>query len=228
MTMKISNLVAATFIICFGFTACDSNDDNEIDRDLSRLDSYLDSVKTVKPVYSEEGWATIKTEYNRTIDKVQVAGKELSSDANKKLEEVKAEYNKLKDDYEVHIRDTKNETAAGDYKVTLRRSLFGEEQVGSDMQFNWVTGKNALAVYDRFVNTVKDNRDKYSREDWDEIKTLYEALDTRKNEIEKDLATSDNHKIAKLKIQFAGLKAFRRPASKIGENEDAKEDSKNK
>ena len=89
--MKISNLLAATAIVCFGFTACDSNHDNEIERDLSRLDSYLDSVKSVTPVYSEEGWATIKTEYNRTIDKIQVGGKELSSDANKKLEEVKAE-----------------------------------------------------------------------------------------------------------------------------------------
>ncbi|MHA4842534.1 DUF6565 domain-containing protein [Flavitalea antarctica] len=226
--MKISNLLAATAIVCFGFTACDSNDDNEIERDLSRLDSYLDSVKSVTPVYSEEGWATIKTEYNRTIDKIQVAGKELSSDANKKLEEVKAEYNKLKDDYEVKIRDKKNEAAASDYKVTLRRSLFGDEQVGSDMQFNWVTAKNALSVYDRFVNTVKENREKYSREDWDEIKTLYEALDTRKNEIEKDLPTNDNLKIAKLKVQFAGLKAVRRPASKIGENEEAKDDSKNK
>ena len=220
--MKISKLVAATVMVCVGFTACDSND-NEIERDLSKLDAYLDSVKSVKPVYSEEGWATIKTEYNRTIDKVEVAGEELSSDANKKLEEVKAEYNKLKDDYEVHIADKKKDAETNDYKVTLRKSLFGEQQVGADMQFSWVTAKNALSVYDRFVNTVKENRDKYSREDWDEIKTLYEALDTRKNEIEKDLEGSDNLKIAKLKVQFAGLKAVRRPASKIGENEEAKD-----
>jgi hypothetical protein len=223
MTMKISKLVAATVIVCVGFTACNSND-NEIERDLSSLDAYLDSVRSVKPVYSEEGWATIKTEYNRTIDKVQVAGKELSTDANRKLEEVKVEYNKLKDEYEVHIADKKKEAEAGDYKVTLRKSLFGEEMVGSDMQFNWVTAKNALSVYDRFVNTVKDNREKYSREDWDEIKTLYEALDTRKNEIEKELSGPDNRDIAKLKIQFAGLKAFRRPASKVEENEEAKDD----
>ena len=221
--MKISNLVAATVIVCFGFTACNS-DDNEIERDLSSLDAYLDSVKSIKPVYSEEGWAKIHTEYNRTIDKVQVAGRELSADANQKLEEVKSEYNKLKDEYEVHIADKKKEAAANDYKVNLRKSLFGEEQVGSDLQFGWVTGKNALSVYDRFVNTVKENRDKYSREDWDEIKTLYEALDTRKNEIEKDLPSSDNLKVAKLKVQFAGLKAVRRPASKIGENEEAKDD----
>ena len=72
------------------------------------------------------------------------------------------------------------------------------------------------------MNTVKDNQGKYSREDWDEIKVLYEALDTRKNEIEKDLATSDNLKIAKLKVEFATIKAVKRPMSKIDENDDAK------
>ena len=118
--MKISKLVAATVIVCVGFTACDSND-NEIERDLSSLDAYLDSVKSVKPVYSEEGWAEIKTEYNRTIDKVQVAGKELSSDANKKLEEVKAEYNKLKDEYEVHIAEKNKEAGPDNYKVSIRK-----------------------------------------------------------------------------------------------------------
>jgi hypothetical protein len=39
----------------------------------------------------------------------------------------------------------------------------------------------SLGVYDQFVNTVQTNKDKYSREDWDEIKLMYEALDSRKN-----------------------------------------------
>lgn len=221
--MKIIRLATVAVILSVGIISCDSKEDKEIDRQLSQLDAYLDSVKSITPVYSEDGWANIKTEYNRTIEKVQVEGKELSADANKKLEEVKAEYNKLKDEYDVHIREKKaKEEAATDYKGNLRKALFGDEKIGSDMQFGFVTANNALSVYDRFVNTVKDNRDNYSREDWDEIKLLYEALDTRKNEIEKDLATSDNLKIAKLKIQFAGIKAIRRPASKLTENDDAK------
>jgi hypothetical protein len=69
---------------------------------------------------------------------------------------------------------------------------------------------------------VKKNQNSYSREDWDEIKVLYEALDTRKNEIEKDLPSSDNLKIAKLKVQFAAIKSVKRPLSKVEENEEAK------
>jgi hypothetical protein len=48
-----------------------------------------------------------------------------------------------------------------------------------------VNATNILGVYDQFVNTVKDNKDNYSREDWDEIKLMYEALDSRKNTVEK-------------------------------------------
>jgi hypothetical protein len=40
------------------------------------------------------------------------------------------------------------------------------------MNFDWVNATNILGVYDQFVNTVKDNKDNYSREDWDEIKLM--------------------------------------------------------
>jgi hypothetical protein len=220
--MKFVSLITSAFIISVSLASCDSAN-KEVKEDLARLDTYLDSVRDAKSAYTEEGWANIKTEYNKTIDRVQAGGKELSDDANKKLEEVKTEYNKLKDDYAVHIRDKKNEEA-NSYKLNLRKSLFGDDNVGSDMQLNFVTSKNALAVYDRFVNTVKENQNKYSREDWDEIKVLYEALDTRKNEIEKDLANSDNLKIARRKVEFAAIKSVKRPFSKIEENESAKKE----
>jgi hypothetical protein len=64
--------------------------------------------------------------------------------------------------------------------------LFGEGKIGDDMNFDWVNATNILGVYDQFVNTVKDNKDNYSREDWDEIKLMYEALDSRKNTVEKE------------------------------------------
>jgi len=207
---------------CAVVTSCGSQAGKDIDRDLAHLGNYIDSVKAAAPEYTEEDWAKIKAEYNNTITKLDNAGEKLSDDANRKLEAAKADYNKLKEDYEVHMREAKEKAEAVSYKQKLRGALFGDEKIGSDMQFKFVTAKNALPVYDRFVNTVKDNQGKYSREDWDEIKVLYEALDTRKNEIEKDLATSDNLKIAKLKVEFATIKAVKRPLSKIDENDDAK------
>jgi hypothetical protein len=43
-----------------------------------------------------------------------------------------------------------------------------------------VNKDNIHNVYQQFVHTVEDNKDAYSREDWDEVKLMYEALDSRK------------------------------------------------
>ena len=92
------------------------------------------------------------------------------------------------------------------------------------MNFKWVNKTNIVSVYDNFVSTVEKNKDAYSREDWDEIKILYEALDTRKNTVEKEgLLSSDNTKIAKLKIKFAPMYTLNRMGSKAEENSEAKE-----
>jgi hypothetical protein len=220
MTTKSKLFAAFTVLLSIGFTSCDTGD-TQAEQDLDRLGNYLDSVKKETPVYTAARWDDIKDEYNETIAKIDVAGAKFSDEASRKLESVKAEYNKLKDDYTTHIKE--NDDKANAYKVNIRKSLLGDEAVGSDMQFNFVTAQNALSVYDRFVTTVKENQNSYSREDWDEIKVLYEALDTRKNEIEKELPSSDNLKIAKLKVQFAAIKSVKRPLSKVDENEEAKQ-----
>jgi hypothetical protein len=61
----------------------------------------------------------------------------------------------------------------------MRNSLFGEGKISEDMNFDWVNKDNIHNVYQQFVHTVEDNKD-YSREDWDEVKLMYEALDSRK------------------------------------------------
>lgn len=220
--MNHSSLMIGVVFSCAIISSCSPQTEKEAERELTRLDNYLDSVKAATPEYTAEGWGKIKAEYNNTIEKVENSGEKLSEEANNKLEEAKAEYNAIKADYEIHIHEANGKTGITDNKQTLHRQLFGDEKIGADMQFNFVTAKNALSVYDKFVHSVKENQEYYSREDWDEIKLLYEALDNRKNEIEKDLASEDNMKIAKLKVQFASINTLKRPLSKIEENEDAK------
>jgi hypothetical protein len=91
------------------------------------------------------------------------------------------------------------------------------------MSFSFATSENLLSIYENFVNTVDDNKNNYSREDWDEIKVLYEALDTRKNVVEKELPDGHDFKIAKLKIRFSLIKATHRGGTKAEENKAAKE-----
>jgi hypothetical protein len=112
--------------------------------------------------------------------------------------------------------------------MMLRNRLFGEGVIGEDMSFNFMNASNAVATYENFERVVSENKDSYSREDWDEIKVLYEAMDTRKNEIEKDLTMKQNNQIAAAKIKFSTIKAINRPLSKMRENSDAKDEAKEK
>ena len=70
---------------------------------------------------------------------------------------------------------------------------------------------------------IRGYKNNYTREDWDEINVLYEALDTRKNAVEKDLKTSDNLKIAGLKIRYAAINSTHRGGTKVKENTEAKQ-----
>ena len=92
------------------------------------------------------------------------------------------------------------------------------------MNFSWVNAANIHGVYQLFIHTAENNKDNYTREDWDEIKLMYEALDSRKNTVEKEgLSSNDNRKIAGLKFKFALMLKVNRMGAKTEEMKEAKE-----
>jgi hypothetical protein len=141
---------------------------------------------------------------------------DLKEDAKmkEKIETSKAKYEALKADMMA---------AQPNSKQVMMNSLFGEGKIGADMNIDWVNSSNILSVYQQFVGTVETNKDSYSREDWDEIKMMYEALDSRKNTVEKEgLSAEDNRKIAGLKLKFAPMYTVNRIGAKSTEMEEAK------
>jgi hypothetical protein len=225
--MKKFNLMLTAAIVVTGFTACKNSTTDEAKQDVTSLNNYVDSVAKLPPVYTSDNWSAIDNGYQDRAMRAEKRIAELEASDKEKIAESKAKYATLKTNYEVKIKEQETETkivpAASDYRQVLRNRLFGEGKIGADMKFEFVTAGNILSVYKNFVNAVADNKDNYTREDWDEVKVLYEALDTRKNAVEKDLAGSDNRKIAGLKVRFSSIKATNRGGTKGAENEAAKQ-----
>jgi hypothetical protein len=218
--MKKSSMLMVAAIVTFpGFYACKTSP-TKAEQAVINLNNYVDSVEALKPVYTSSTWSELNSGYEMRLQEVDNNSGSLTEAEKERLEASKAKYIVVKKDYEVKIMETEK-PATPDYRTVLRSKLFGEGVVGSDMSFSNVTGANILSVYRNFVNTVADNRNSYSREDWDEIKVLYEALDTRKNTVEKDAPRGDNTKIAGLKIKFASIKGTNRGSKKGEENQDA-------
>jgi len=222
--MKKIKLAVTTILVITGFIAC-KNSPTMAQQDAMNLNSYVDSVENLTPVYTTAYWSDLDNGYQVRVTKADNSMATLEASDKEKLEESKAQYAVLKTNYEIKIKEAEASanTTAPDYRQALRNNLFGEGMIGSDMSFGFANADNLLSIYRKFVNTVDENKNKYSREDWDEIKVLYEALDTRKNTVEKQLPDGDNSKIAGLKIKFSLIKATHRGGTKGEENKAAKE-----
>ena len=225
--MKKFNVGIAVVILVSGLAACNDSVKVTAKEDAVTLTQYVDSIESIPPVYTVENWTVIDNGYQERAAKAEKTIANLEAADKEKAEASKAKYAALKANYELKLKEKeaadKMAATTSDYRQVLRNRLFGEGKIGADMKFGFVTANNIMEVYNKFVNDVQDNRNNYTREDWDEIKVLYEALDTRKNEVEKDLSGSDNLKIAGLKVKFAAIKATHRAGTKGTENQDSKD-----
>ncbi|WP_163400485.1 DUF6565 domain-containing protein [Flavobacterium fluviatile] len=218
--MKNIQILSAVALIALGFASCKDEKQEQAKKTIDSYVAYVDSVKNVAADDLKADWANVEAEYNRRAENAQMALADLKDNEaeTERINTSKVKYEEFKNEMAAKLAPPVSE------KQTLRNTLFGEGKIGDDMSFAWVNAENIHSVYQQFVHTVENNKDNYSREDWDEIKLLYEALDTRKNTVEKEgLSSEDNRKIAGLKIKFAPMYTVNRMGAKSGENKEAKE-----
>lgn len=192
------------------------------EKNVSEYTAYVDSVNNINPETAVENWDEIDA---MEIFKKSEAQSSVNILSDKRVYE--AEISASSDKYEklrLTIEAEKQKANEAEHRKNIQKSLFGGVDLGDNLNFNWVNKDNIVSVYDNFVTTVYNNKDTYTREDWDEIKLLYEALDAHKNTVEKNgLSNSDNLKIAGLKVKFSTLYRTSRISAKSEENAAAKE-----
>ena len=209
-------LVAAASLV-----ACDNSKKEEAQKNVDAFSNYVDSVTVVSTEKLNENWNNVEKSYTEKKLQAQSYVETVGDDGTmqEKVNKADAKYNDFKNKY---LLDAES-LAATTNKMVFRNTFFKGQEIGDDMSFSWVNKDNILSVYDTFVTTAIANKDSYSREDWDEIKLMYEALDNRKNTVENEgLSSSDNMKIASLKVKFAPTYTINRTGSKSEENADAK------
>ena len=216
--LKITFVLVASAI---AFTSCKDEKQEKAQKSLDVYTSYTDSVSTVAQEKALENWEAIESDYARLKADAEASLADATDKA--KIQENLDKTSMKYEEFKSNIMAEKEKMDENNPKVVMYKTLFGPGYINDDMKFNWVNKDNILSVYDNFVNTVQKNKDAYSREDWDEIKLVYEALDSRKNTVEKEgLSSSDNNKIAGLKLKFAPMYTLNRMGAKSDENAEAK------
>lgn len=210
-------------LVALGFTSCKDEKQAQAEKTVNNYVVYVDSLESVEADEAKANWEAIDASYQAKISEAEASVAETNDEAmREKLAVSKAKYEALKAKYQAELEADKVKVKTPNQLV--RDRFFGEGKVGEDMNFAWVNKDNILQVYQDFYDSYKENKDNFSREDYDEVKLLYEALDSRKNTVEKEgLTTEDNNKIASIKFKFAPMFKVNRMGAKARENTEAKE-----
>lgn len=217
--MKNFKILLITLATGVALLSCKNEKQTYAEKEVVAYETYVDSLNNIMITDLKTDWDSIENNHEKR--------KLAAENAIQEIEDRKELENKIlvsNEKYELYKTSYLIQQPKAVIKSTIRTALFGSSDIGDDMMFTWVNKDNILKVYDTFTSTVEKNKATYSREDWDEIKLLYEALDTRKNTVENEgLTGTDNMKIASIKFKFAPLLKINRITSKAEENEEAKE-----
>ena len=216
--MKYLNQIIVGILGCtLMLTSC-SNEKTKAEKMSDNFVKYVDSISSVQKENAIENWNHIENEFEQAKQNAAVEIDQLENkmDLEEEINTATVKYEKFKSDVlaEKERLDAKS----------IRATLLGSNYVEDDMNYEWINKDNILSVYQNFVTTVENNKDSYSREDWDEIKLIYEAIDSRKNTVEKEgLSSADNMEIAALKVKFSTMYTLNRIGAKSEENMKAKQ-----
>ena len=220
--MKIRNLFLGIALIALGFSSCKDEKEEQAEKAVDNYVIYVDSIEKVAIEDAQNNWEGIDAAYQFRMNEAEanLANLKDSVKAQERILASKGKYEIIRTKMVVKTVVAPAVTS----KQKLRNALFGEGKIGDDMSFAWVNAANIHDVYQTFIHTAEDNKDSYSREDWDEIKVMYEALDSRKNTVEKEgLTQEDNRKISSLKFKFAPMMKVNRMGAKSEEMKEAKQ-----
>lgn len=216
-------------LILIGTFSCKNKENDFANQRISVLESYVDSLKTVSVADMESNWAQISEDFNRKStdakDALSGADEQTKISSQTRVNASTSKYDEFKVSIEAKATEkTTTVSTKANPSQLLRDRLFGAGKIGNDMSFAWVNKDNVLNVYDTFFQSYKDNKGSFSREDYDEIKLMYEALDNRKNAVEKEgLSSDDNGKIASIKVKFGPMFKVNRMGAKGRETAESKE-----
>ncbi|CAM3364291.1 Lipoprotein [Flavobacterium longum] len=221
--MKTKNVLLGLSLVAISFTGCKSEEEKQAEKTVDTYSKYVDSVSNVAAEDAKKNWEAIDAEYTQKTNDAEAALANLKDreKAEERINASKAKYEEMKAKYSAEMEQ---EMAAADPKAKLRGSFFPGQEIGEDLDFSWVNKDNILKAYNDFNNAYDANKANYSREDFDEVKKIWEALDARKNTVEKEgLSSADNLKIAELKVKWSTAFKVDRLKAKGDENQAAKD-----
>ncbi|MGI8893673.1 MAG: hypothetical protein ACR2GN_09475 [Bacteroidia bacterium] len=214
--INLLNVKSLAFVVLLsGVSLVSCDDRREYDQPLNDYEAYVDKTSNDTGEWTEQRWNETEAEYRERRAAVELHVDKMDEPSRTRYQEADRKYEDLKRQYDEQRAQSQQQSGS----VTNLYATVGSAG-SNDLQLNSVTAENLLASYRGFVDQVEANKDNYSVEDWKEIEIIWDALNRRKNEVEPNLASEDNMKIAELKIKYGWVKTGNKMEAKAEEKSD--------
>jgi hypothetical protein len=213
-----TNLFASVLALSsiFAFTSCDrTTHDNDNDTAYGRYRGYVVSVRDTSDRYYDRNWDELQREYEARKAEVDKEKDRLDDKAKAEYNDLEADWQEFKARYDERHMQRDNE----DRIIKLRSTLVATP---SDLTFGSVGGTDMRATYERFIETVRANRETYSTQDWNEVNAIYNALKARRQAVMDEIPKEDKMRIQNLEIEYETKVMVNKPFSPDEKNDNTK------
>ena len=202
-TTRVKYLFVLTAIV-FGLSTCDQQQQEKIKKRVEDLRIYVTNHRDSIDRYMDVRWDSLdngfsakKVELEKDTARMDQDTRQTYYNAISDWESFRADYSRrMSQEEKLHSMDA------------LRNSL---TMPGVRTDYTDLDKGNIRQEYEYFVNTVKANKDTYTKEQWTVVNVSYKTLNGRNRELQKDISSADGAKIVKLQLEYTGIKALNRP-----------------
>ena len=189
--------------LVFSFSGC-SESTAQKDKDVESLKEFVTDLKDKTENKLESGWESVDDEFEEKVEKIDGKKDDLSDDVKAEVKQLKADFAEMKESYQAKFKEQKMAM-----EVKLVKNLY-DVMLTDDSNFDLmlVTEDNITPIYKSFVDELDNNKDDYTKEEWDEVNVLWDALNERKDKLEDQLPAAEKLEIAKLQARYVAFKAL--------------------
>lgn len=199
-------LMLALIATLFLFPACTDQEKENTRQSLHDFNAYVKEHKDATANYLDQKWEDMQKEYDEKTAR-------LDKKMDKMDQEMKENYQAAKNDWEVFKTDylarqaEKEKLAEAD---RLKTSIIPSD-IHTD--FSNITGKNVVAVFEHFVNTVDNRKEEYSKEEWININNYWKSLNDVSARLEEanKVSPEDKRRLDGQRIKYTAIKTLNKP-----------------
>jgi hypothetical protein len=200
----LNSVVGISLAIGSGMLLPSCNDQSASRKSINDLNYYVQQHRDSVDSYVRTNWDSLDSEYQ--VKKAQIA-----KDTGRMSQVLRDSFYMVDNNWQTYKQEYQTKAAEKQQFAEMDNVRKALTLDGIRLDYADLKSDRVVEQYQHFVEVVKANKDTYTKEQWLVVNISWKALNGRKKEINKDIASGDEGKITKLKLEYTGVKAANRP-----------------